>query len=332
MVPCARVRGRSVRADLVLMAALLASTLLCTPVAADLAPFPDLAPPTVQEGFFFHVQPVSADFCDQQTIWECSQIRQSTPDTGTLEFDLFVYSKRDDPQMSINGLSLPLEWTESWHLINWECCSGGQGQLDPQGQLVQLTIEWPERPALQGRLFLAARFIMDAPDGGWFGVSGMSDGPQLRFTCSKGDLEIWWVLPGWAEAGVECGQCYVPCDLLLPCRSELTPDRVDLRIMCGATATAQIRSRTGARCQPAFASTADWLTLEVSESVLGEEGLNHELTLRADAGNLAAGSYVAWIRSGDDCTTCARVVLTVIPQVPVEAHRSWGQVKEFYRP
>ena len=114
MVPCARVRGRSVRADLVLMAALLASTLLCSPVAADLAPFPDLAPPTVQEGFFFHVQPVSADFCDQQTIWECSQIRQSTPDTGTLEFDLFVYSKRDDPQMSINGLSLPLEWTENY--------------------------------------------------------------------------------------------------------------------------------------------------------------------------------------------------------------------------
>jgi hypothetical protein len=52
----------------------------------------------------------------------------------------------------------------------------------------------------------------------------------------------------------------------------------------------------------------------------------------ADAGNLAAGTYAAWIRSSDDCTTCAHVVLTVVPQVPVQAHRSWGQVKEFYRP
>ncbi|MFH1144149.1 MAG: hypothetical protein V1774_06370 [Candidatus Eisenbacteria bacterium] len=325
MVPWDKAGGVRLPSVLALVAWSIAGGMFLSPAKAN------LAPPAPQEGILFHVQPVSADFCSQQAIWECSQLRQFTPEKGRLEFDLFVYTKRDEANLSLGELNLPLSWPADWELISWECCKGGQGELTPHRDMAELSIRWPERPVFEGRLMLAARFILEAPDCGWFGVNGLASGPVLRLGRMEGDLEVWWALPGWAQAGVECSHCHVPCDLLLPCRPELSPAVLELQALSGTETSGWIHVNSGRRCSPQFTTDAEWLTLDVGAPVSADDGVHLDVVVRANARGLAEGTYESWIHGTDDCVECVRVIFSVFPPPPSGVETSWGSVKSLFR-
>jgi len=292
----------------------------------------NLAPPAPEEGILFHVQPVNDAFCDQPSLTECWQIQQYTADRGTLEFDLFVYSKRQVAGLTMADLHVPLGWPESWHLIDWDPCGDGQGDLVQLGNKAELTLHWDDRPELRGRLFLAARFIVEAPDYGWFGMAGFPSGPVLRLGSALGDVDVWWALPGWGEAGVECGYCAQSCDLMLPCRPEFSATALHIGVVSGGTGSARLGVSTGRRCALSFDASEGWITLAVGTPQVSDEGQSYELVVNIDATDLTEGNYEAWIQGSDDCAQCVHVLLAVLPPPPVEATvESWGQVKSRFR-
>ncbi|MCK4413336.1 MAG: hypothetical protein KAY32_07330 [Candidatus Eisenbacteria sp.] len=305
--------------------ALLAAAGWLTPAQGN------LAPPATHEAILFHVQPVSAGFCDQDHVWECPQVRQHTEATGLLEFDLFVYSNRPEEDLSLCTLDLPLAWPAEWTLIDWECCHEGEASFAVSGHAGQLSIAWQSCPDLRGGLLLVARFIMDVEGCGWFGVAGVLDHPTLKLTRGSQELDIWWVLPGWAQAGVTCSYCYIPCDLHTPCRPELTPRHIELETCLGGTAQGYARCWMHGGCEAAYATTADWLEVEVGDPVPASDGITQEILIRADATSLPVGTHEAYIRASGECVGCTRLILSVIPTPPVSIHTSWGKLKDLYR-
>ncbi|MGD8394694.1 MAG: hypothetical protein PVF43_04385 [Candidatus Eiseniibacteriota bacterium] len=295
---------------------------------------PCLANPIPEGALLVHVQPVDPGWCSAGAIATCDEIVQYTEMTGELEFDLFVYSTVFDPGTAVYRLLTTVEWPASWTVLDAHVCELGLGDILMNGNQAQLDITWPDCPPMNGYLFHAARFVVDVEGHGHFGDPAAFS--EVYMGCPPDGMTMGF-MNATAEAGVECGYCFTPCDFQFPCHPVPDTELLALEVRQGETTTAQVHvpiygGPMGWPCTPLFASSVAWM--EVSYEEIGWN--DYAVTLDIDTAALAQGAHEGWMRVTDQCTGCTRVLLEVLPPVSSAPddparERTWGQVKALYR-
>ncbi|MCK4413292.1 MAG: hypothetical protein KAY32_07100 [Candidatus Eisenbacteria sp.] len=303
-----------------------------------------LANPLPEAGFMIHVQTPDPSSCTQWPASDCSQIVQYTEDQGLLEFDLFIYPVAYS-DVEIYSAAIHLDWCPDWTLQEWTICGDYEGSVTLGAHQADLDLTWSDCPETAGGIFLVGRFVLDVTGHGVVEAS-LLDG-NLVIGCPPNDMEIGWLVPGRAEAGVTCGYCYEPCDYGEPCTPVLTPGTVLLDVPQGETVQTEIEAYVFGHygLEPCwntiFEGTEDWMSLIVDE--IGDQ--DYILTLTVDTSSLCQGDYHGWVRGVADCVDCSAVHLTVteraqgIPEddVPVwdadnpQDPVSWSGLKARYR-
>ncbi len=139
------------------------------------------------------------------------------------------------------------------------------------------------------------------------------------------------------RAGVECGDCAVPCGSAAYCWPTITPEQAEIQLPPESSAQVifRVEAVSGAGpsmpCEVSFEAAEPWMAVEAAQI----DWMTWELTVTVNTAGLASGAYRGWIRSTTWCTACAAIDLTVTEMAAVEEERpqstSWGRIKDGFR-
>jgi hypothetical protein len=274
-----------------------------------------------------HVQPAGGEFCHGMPIQSCDQIVYDTPLTGTLDFDLILHWTAWDDPPDCDGLSVTVRWPDDWGFASVEVCGNHGGSFEPldHGGIVRL-------PTLQGvplgtNQCGIARITLDAVSAGRFEITeGSYDSGCMEGSCG-------------ASVGRVCGTCLSvdPCTHHGREMPQMDPEEIELQAAAGDSTIGSIVFHSNCDCYvPDISVTTDepWMNLDVVMThEIEDYGPKSAITVTAHAEGLAPGVHEGWIEGRrPDCSTCARVLFTVIEEDPPAAQpETWGSLKNRFR-
>ena len=281
---------------------------------------PAVANPLAGDVVFTHVQVTDPQFCSTNGITDCTMIDQYSSESGLLDFALFFQPIEYLPA-PIHQLFVELRWPEGWEFSGAEACLGEcEETLVDNG--VRLTFTFAEGDASMDSFFLAGKVTLNVAERGYLDIVDV-----LFTTFETGEYEGFGFS---ARAGYNCGDCSHPCNLEDICWPLFDDSDVHLTATEGETAVFEFTGSAGGMsplCDIAFNSDFDWISLDVVEV----EYLNYNVTVTADAAELAPGIYEGWVNgSTPSCYLCRYVVFEVLSLSPIE-DRTWGRIKADYR-
>jgi hypothetical protein len=298
-------------------------------------PRPALANPLPEAMMFVHVHPPDGSFCTDHGIASCGDIVQYTSLSGVLEFDVFLVFAVGDPGMPVHHLSLPLELTMGWSLLDWEFCQGGVGTVTDLGNHLLVDADWPGCPPFTGDPLLLVRLLINVTGFGEL-AQDYSQETHLVMGCPP-EWDMWPMLAA-GQAGVECSYCYQPCSGASPCHPVPATNRVQLTGEVGELLEADLPFQVFGdeffySCTFQAVPSASWL----QANAVHLDGIDWNVHLTVDTSQLAPGFHWCWLRGEADCTGCAEVWLqlqppvSAVPDPPPEGKQSWGRLKSLYR-
>lgn len=282
------------------------------------AAFPQtaLANPVFSGNFLTHVQPVEPDFCNTNPIEDPEAVIFTTPLTGELEFDLFLYHIIEVTGL-VDSAQVRFEWPAAWSFVAAEICLG-TGQVLPIGNTCELLIDTgggaPE-------FCLLARIVVDAPSAGELEMIGAG-------------MHSQW---GWepvylagARAGMLCSDCPTGAWFQHWCMPMMNAHLLELTAHQGGEVQEAVHVFLDDLnpCDPlTFEPTEPWLTLEIENIQLA----SWDIVVTADATGLSPGLYQGFVEIiSQECTECVEVLFTVTANTPVHP-ASWGRIKSVFR-
>jgi hypothetical protein len=276
-----------------------------------------------------HVQPDT--WPPPPPLTACDQLVQHTPDTGALEFDLYL-TLNEAFAFGVDSLELTVQWTQGWNAWDYLIPSGGTGNVSVQGSQATFTVGWPACSTTDEGLLLLLRLYVDVSGPGELRVSGWTD---VRM------CEGW---SGWlgytegfaASAGDICDYYSESCPPRQHCWPMAEMPLRELQVVAGQTAQMDlyfaILPHSWSGCTVSCQGTAPWMQVT---PVLGRERSWYTVSLTVDTEGLPAGTHRGWVQvDSDDCRACTEVVLEVLEATGVpsqDASISWSRIKSLYR-
>jgi hypothetical protein len=285
---------------------------------------PARANPHPNGGFVLvNIHDPGGDFCTSPLPASCDEFVQTTDRTGTLAFDIILYSPYYEGfnyLYASSDIVFTIAWPSDWQFVDAQACGSGAVGVAQEGNHATFTIQDPHGIPVSEEFAGLGRVILNVTSEGsaWF------------------SQEWYDFLADWAEgrAGVSCGTCVrLWCDHYGYDTPELTPRLLELTAdgTGGDTGSFHVDA-TGYDIGPdtlSFHADVPWISLDLIH--LQENAPVYDVTVHADATGLPPGVHEGTIEvSAQYCYECERVTLTVL-DTPVRP-TSWGSLKTLFRP
>ncbi len=290
---------------------------------------PVSANPAAESFLLFDVAeppPPDSDTCEGPAIPTCTEIRQFTLASGTIQFDLYFlpvdYLAED---VTLLALETTLTWPAAWELIEWEACGDAVASFQVTENSGALDIVWEEGLTIPDDLVRVGRFKLDVTEFGALETSGTA---QVTWSLQDFGESTTFPFSLAGEAGRVCGECAWGCPRVGGCYPEFYPRYLDLQMTAGTRQVVELSSFfRSAVCEPDYSSTESWA------SIVGviRTGPPESVYVGIDTEELLPGSYEAHVLADADCRACCWIRLEVLYSPPAAQSTTWSEVKTRFR-